>query len=236
MPATNVTQNFHNFYQAVAKKVLTYRDDRVALAKILQQSIPREEPNNNITLIDGTTTNKKEIAADFIKRPVLISPFSFFVFFNAYIGTLERTIWPRWEAWTQSLQEELSLDPAITLPTRQDLPYRVHPHAAAHYFEVMDGWLQMYKELGRGNLPKILWNVAEYATHNPPPNPAQADDNVRAFINAFNSAQVALRVVNAALLCGGLNWLNPWNWPRVGGAAMNDCGGDYRGYYTTYCR
>jgi hypothetical protein len=238
MPACNVTKEFHEFYQAVAKQVLTYRNNRKSLAEILLKSIPPEDPKSNITLTDRTTTNKKEIAYDFIKNPVLISPFSFFMFFNDYIGTKEHTIWPRWNAWTQSLITELSLAPAIKSPQRQDLPYRVHPHSRAHYFEVMDGWLQMYRELGNGNLPDVLWNVADYATNNPPPDPAQAktNANINSFIKDFNSAQSKLRIVNAALLCGGLNWLNPWNWPRVGGNEMNACGGNYQGYYDKYCK
>jgi hypothetical protein len=102
----------------------------------------------------------------------------------------------------------------------------------------MDGWLQMYRELGNGNLPDVLWNVADYATNNPPPDPAQAktNANINSFIKDFNSAQSKLRIVNAALLCGGLNWLNPWNWPRVGGNEMNACGGNYQGYYDKYCK
>lgn len=82
MPACNVTKEFHEFYQAVAKQVLTYRNNRKSLAEILLKSIPPEDPKSNITLTDRTTTNKKEIAYDFIKNPVLISPFSFFMFFN----------------------------------------------------------------------------------------------------------------------------------------------------------
>lgn len=218
-------QTFINLYNEIAQKVLTYENNRMGLITILNRALPAIQTRRDFQVRGGSRMTKGELLNIYAQNPEYMNPFSFFIFFNAYVRT-PGYLYGNWSAWMRGLVGQLGIKAAI--PGANALPLNEH-HAdlfignPPDYFSVLDGWLQRYYDLLDKDVATRLWRLAKYATCNLPPAPNATNPTARQFIEDFNDVAPRLQM-NAGLMSAGLNWMNPGVWVRA----------NYTDYHTYY--
>ena len=210
-------QDFIELYNQIAKNVLTFKGNRKRLAEILIGAMPRPQLGRVFQVHGNGWMTKLELATLYLDNPEWLNPFSFFVFFNAYLPPNRVD---NWNAWINNLGKAFSIDEKLIAKAIAQMPWPLnadqhYPQHAnnAHYFNVLDGWMQNYFEINDKDTVERLWRLADYAANRLPPYPNTKDPVEQQFIKDFNT--VAPRLRTEPLLSAGLNWMNPGVWIRA---------------------
>lgn len=227
-------EQFINLYNAIAKKILDYKDKRKELTDILDavmqsDAMPEGQRDQAITFnFDGPRTKEWLLKEFYMENPETMNPFTFFAFFNTYVQ--QGGLYNNWSAWIRGVCGSLGVTAEI--PESEDgLPVGGHypclfPDGTPNYFSVLDGWFQGYRNIQLEDTVNRLWNLAEYAASNQPPDPNDNTAEKARFRRDFNLVTPLLNM-NTGLMSGGLNWMNPGVWIRANYII-------YRDYYQVF--
>lgn len=211
-------KDFIELYNQIAQKVLTFENNRKKLVEILMGAMPRAQLGKVFTVDGKGEMTKLELATKYLNNPEWMNPFSFFIFLNAY---LPPNPVGNWNSWMDNLGRAFAINKTLVDNAKMQMPWpdngnQHYPQYAnrAHYFNVLDGWMQNYFEINDPDTVTRLWRLATYATYKLPPDPNTKDPVEKQFINDFNAVAPRLRR-NVALMSAGLNWMNPGVWIRA---------------------
>jgi len=221
-------KQFINLYNAIAKKVLDPKNKQKELTNILYDVMPEGQRNLPIAADPDGNMTKGKMLDFYMKNPETMNPFTFFAFFNTYVRP--GGLYNNWSAWIRGVCGSLGVTAEI--PESEDgLPVGGHHPCLFHtpppqYFSVLDGWFQGYRNIQLEDTVNRLWNLAEYAASNQPPDPNDNTAEKARFRRDFNLVTPLLNM-NTGLMSGGLNWMNPGVWIRANYII-------YRDYYQVF--